>query len=324
MAEKPKSINALMSYLRNEKHISISGSRQKRDLRNIGYFHGYKGYRFFCRVSIPFPYTNFDELKAIYDFDMQVKSIVYSPIMFLETSLKNYALEVIIKLADNENFNYVFQNILNGYNSYRSGSKRYKHSMKDRLRLRNSIYADISYAYGNNRIVPHYYENNEPVPIWAIFELISLGEFGKLVSCMNSNARRELANSLGLLTSFDTDYRFVEKIIYLLVDIRNSVAHNNVVFDARFKSHSVQQNLIKYLIVETGVSGITFNTIDDYVVLIAFLMKKCGCKKKDVKQFLKQFSNSCLELNEKIPYTMYSMIIPSDLKSKLSTLVSHL
>lgn len=42
----PKSINSLMAYMRDKKNISISGSTQKKKLRNMGYFHGYKGYRY--------------------------------------------------------------------------------------------------------------------------------------------------------------------------------------------------------------------------------------------------------------------------------------
>lgn len=41
-----KSIDGLMRHLRNS-GIAISGSGQKRNLMNTGYFHGYKGYRFF-------------------------------------------------------------------------------------------------------------------------------------------------------------------------------------------------------------------------------------------------------------------------------------
>ncbi len=41
-----KSPDALMRHLRDN-GISISGSSQKQQLINTGYFHGYKGYRFF-------------------------------------------------------------------------------------------------------------------------------------------------------------------------------------------------------------------------------------------------------------------------------------
>ena len=40
-----KSTDALMRHLRNN-GISISGTSQKQQLINTGYFHGYKGYRF--------------------------------------------------------------------------------------------------------------------------------------------------------------------------------------------------------------------------------------------------------------------------------------
>lgn len=39
----PKTLNSLMKHLR-ESGIAIGGSSQKRKLKNIGYYHGYKGY----------------------------------------------------------------------------------------------------------------------------------------------------------------------------------------------------------------------------------------------------------------------------------------
>ena len=41
-----KKTDALMRHLRDS-GISIQGPKQKRQLINTGYFHGYKGYRFF-------------------------------------------------------------------------------------------------------------------------------------------------------------------------------------------------------------------------------------------------------------------------------------
>lgn len=41
----PLSTNALMGHLR-DRGVSIKGSLSKKKLQNIGYYHGYKGYRF--------------------------------------------------------------------------------------------------------------------------------------------------------------------------------------------------------------------------------------------------------------------------------------
>ena len=49
-----KSTDALMRHLRNN-GIAISGSSQKRQLINTGYFHGYKGYRFFISSRYRLP-----------------------------------------------------------------------------------------------------------------------------------------------------------------------------------------------------------------------------------------------------------------------------
>ena len=43
---KVRTTNALMKYLREKHNISIEGTKDKRNLRNIGYYHGYKGYRY--------------------------------------------------------------------------------------------------------------------------------------------------------------------------------------------------------------------------------------------------------------------------------------
>ncbi len=43
----PKTTDGLMRHIRDNKGIQINGSTEKIELRNIGYFHGFKGYNFF-------------------------------------------------------------------------------------------------------------------------------------------------------------------------------------------------------------------------------------------------------------------------------------
>lgn len=56
----------------------------------------------------------------------------------------------------------------------------------------------------------------------------------------------------------------LEKIVYTLKDLRNSVAHNNTVFDTRFKTGAVNNRISKYIMAELSISNVTFNTIVDY------------------------------------------------------------
>ena len=126
MKKKPKSINALMAYMRDEKGLSISGSSDKKKLRYMGYFHGYKGYRFHNNPANTYAFNSFDEVQAIYDFDMAIKTMFYPEIMFLETAFKNYVLEVILEDAESKRFANIYAKLLTDYKAYPIGSNDYK------------------------------------------------------------------------------------------------------------------------------------------------------------------------------------------------------
>ena len=46
MEKRGKSFDSLMRHIRNSHNIEIKGSEDKKRLVNIGYYHGYKGYKF--------------------------------------------------------------------------------------------------------------------------------------------------------------------------------------------------------------------------------------------------------------------------------------
>ena len=90
-----KSTDALMRHLRNN-GIAISGSSQKQQLINTGYFHGYKGYRFFVSSNRRIPFTSYNEINATIQYDTKLKSLLYGKMMLIETALKNIALNTIM------------------------------------------------------------------------------------------------------------------------------------------------------------------------------------------------------------------------------------
>lgn len=122
---KPKSTDALMMYLRDEKNIQIKGSSQKRKLMNMGYYHGYKGFRYIGKPSNQVKYTDFDELYAVYDFDSKLKALFYPNVMFIETALKNYVLEVIVSETNSSNFTDVYNKVLDNHKMYSTVGKTF-------------------------------------------------------------------------------------------------------------------------------------------------------------------------------------------------------
>ncbi len=112
----PKTLNSLMKHLRSS-GIAIGGSAQKRTLKNMGYYHGYKGYRFAGKASNRLPLTDFGQLAALYDFDSKLKALFYPRVMAIETALKNYTIEAVVLDAGSSSFEDVWARVRSGLKS---------------------------------------------------------------------------------------------------------------------------------------------------------------------------------------------------------------
>lgn len=318
-----KSINGLMKYLREKHNMSIEGSYDKKRLKNIGYYHGYKGYRYIKKPTNRVEFSEFDELVAVIEFDNKVKSLLYPQVMFIETAIKSYALEIIIKEGKSENFSDVYSNLMTDYKSY-NGIK-YKDAYKKRLDTFNRIQNTIAIKYAaDNNIVSHYLKKDESIPIWAILEIITLGEFGNLISTLELNVRRDISRDLGLNVAFDSAGILVQSIIFPLKDLRNAIAHNNMVFDTRFKERNVNKLLIKAIEDDTKVKGLLFNCITDYIILVLYILKKLDKNNKEIVKNINDFIKYVENLEKNIPRSIYDQIILTNDKRKLNDFIKFL
>ncbi|WP_338627735.1 Abi family protein (plasmid) [Clostridium baratii] len=332
--EDAKSINTLMKHMRIKHNIAIGngvhkGGTHKKDLENIGYYHGYKGYRFIKTKNNVINFNNFNEIVNINKFDMDLKTLIYPKIMFLETSIKNHVLESMFQYTKKPDFESIYNNILISYREIRRNEFRnnqsyqteYQKRLSKRLKLRTEIYSNLHRNFTNNTcVIQHFYNDNRDVPIWAIFEVITMGTLGNFISNMKKEVRSNLSNSINLNTSEDTDSLFSSKIIYILKDLRNSVAHNNVIFDVRFKSCKISKNFKNAISMDTGIANITFDSIVDYIILIVYLLKGLGETKTELKRFVNRFVNIIEEFRKNINISYYNRIIPTDTRNKLSNL----
>ena len=330
----PKTTSALMRYLRNQKGISISGSSQKRKLMNIGYYHGYKGYRYIRKPNNKIPFTDFNELLAIYEFDAKLKFLLYPFVIQIETALKNYVLETIVCTVKSSNFVEIYGTLLDNYKLYSTSGKtfanpklrtqaeeKYKRELKRRLDLRNRIYKVQTDAFANNnKIAVHYLTKDTNLPIWAIFELLSLGEFGHFVSCLNFSCRQTISNTIGIKQSDDSNAMMPQRLIYATKDLRNAIAHNDVVFDTRFRTGNIDKQVCSTLTNATGVTDLNFETITDYFVLIVYQLTLIGVPKTNIRQLINSFIDCTEKLRQSVPINVYNQIIRTDNSSKIKAL----
>lgn len=320
-----KSINGLMKYLRKKHNIQIDGSHHKKQLKSVGYYHGYKGYRYIKKPKNKIKFNNFDEIMSIINFDNKVKALLYPQVMFIETALKSYALEIIIQDGKTENFSEIYSNLMTDYKTYSNQSDNYKNAYKKRMDTYNRIQNVIANSYASdNNIVSHYLKNDESIPIWAIFEIITLGEFGNLISTFNLHTRKNISNDIGLNIAFDSSGKLVENIIFIIKDLRNAIAHNNVVFDTRFRKRNINKTLLKALSYDIGIQGINFASITDYIILVIYILKKLNKANKELNKNINEFIRSAETLKENIPQAVYDQIILTNDLQKLQILKNFL
>ena len=124
--------------------------------------------------------------------------------------------------------------------------------------------------------------------------------------------------------AYDTNALFPEKIMYLIKALRNSITHNDVVFDVRFKDTKVASSLCKFLGNEINCQNIDFNTITDYIILISFLLKSYGLPKTEINRFINDFEKIAEEFRNKISINIYNQVIYTDNKLKLNALRNYI
>ena len=159
--------------------------------------------------------------------------------MYIETAVKNIALESILVNSNSESIQSMYDKVVSSYkNAPSTASPEEKKKMQEnKLALQNSIQSSLVYAYRkNNPRITHFYNNvgYADVPIWALFEILDMGNLGFLLSCLTKDVREDISKRIGFNLSCDTNRVLIYKYIYTLKELRNAIAHNSVIFDTRF------------------------------------------------------------------------------------------
>lgn len=325
---KYKTTDGLMRHLRNN-GIQINGSKQKQQLINTGYYHGYKGYRFFKRSNKKLPFVAYEEIYATIQYDSKIKELIYAKIMFIETAVKNIALECILKTARSGNLQDFYNKAINNYTNAPSNVsvEERKKYQQNKLILQENIHRNIAKNYKRgNPIVTHFYDSIKynSIPLWALFEILMLGDFGTLLSCLTFNTRDAITKEIGFNLSCDTNRELIYKYIFTLKDLRNAVAHNDIVFDARFNKSSPSKAMKSCIIKDVGVPYINFQTIGDYIILISYYLKLLKVPKTEIKAFIREFNKITTEYTNRVNPQVANIVIHPDLKKRMQILENFL
>lgn len=313
------SINQLMKYLR-KKHLIEVKSWQKRDLQNIGYYHGFKGYRFIRKDNNKIKFSSLDEIIALNKFDLKLKTILYPKVMFIENALKSYFIEALLNDSKSENFEIIYNKSLTAYRNHNSSSDKYKEEYVKRMNLKGKINAALLRDYKKRSVVAHFFNKDKNIPIWAIFETLSLGEFGTMYDCSSNAVKLYVSKIMRLPTNLDSDGMLTKFFVFTIKDLRNAIAHNNIVFDTRFKTGRIHKRLVNLLEKEVEVNNIDFDYIDSYIIMIIYFLIRMGETKKSCNELLNDYLILTEKLKTQIPIDVYHKILGTQHKSNITIL----
>ena len=128
---------------------------------------------------------------------------------------------------------------------------------------------------------------------------------------------RYLREEKGISISGSSQKRKLMNIGYYL---RNAIAHNDVVFDTRFRTNKIDRQVCNAISNATNVPNLNFETITDYLVLIVYLLSLLRISKNDSKRLISSYIECTERLRKAIPANVYSQIIRTDNSSKVVAL----
>lgn len=319
----PQTINGLMRHLRNDCNIQINGSYQKQQLVSYGYYHGYKGYRFIKNKYNRIPYTNFGEVVAVIEYDNNLKAALYSDLMFIETAIKNIICNESVNGLRLGTFEHIYKERM------RDNTTNTKLQSK-RLKLRNSVYSKLSVRYHDeegkdNQMVRHFYNRGEDAPLWVVFEILYLSDLASFFECLNESVREHIMMQLNMFdVSIDTNRSLLSNILYTIKSLRNSVAHNNIIFDTRFKDRKISPVLKKWVEKETSIQNITLYSLIDYIIIVCCLLKRVDFSSTRAKRLVTAYKKQNDLLQKNVAASIHTKIIPQNVTQKTADLETYL
>lgn len=278
----------------------------------MGYYHGYKGHRFAGDSKNRLPIDSFNQVAALNAFDADLKSLFYPRLMQLETALKNYTVEAILANSSSERLDDIWPQCVTGHRGLTG--KGYRDAWERRQRLRREL-DDLVYSNRSKDVNPALLEQRPRRPHTGALRGHDPGALRQplrvpVPGCQEGGGGRPVDALEHRLPHALMAMAFAHK------DLRNAVAHNGVVFDVRFRSGGVSKEVSALLEGQIGVPSVSFSSITDYVLLVAYLMKGIRCPATERRRFVSAYVDVVERFRREVPYAIFSQIIPTDFRPK--------
>lgn len=161
--------------------------------------------------------TTFDELYAVFQFDRQVRNIMFKHILVVENNLKS-----LISYVMSKKYGFHEKDYLNVDNFTSDPMKiRQVHDVIDKMKRQIRVNGKQHSATN------HYLSNYGYIPLWISVKVLSFGIVSELYSILKSEEQEEIA------TIYHIDSVSLGIYLSILSNYRNLCAHEDILYDHR-------------------------------------------------------------------------------------------
>lgn len=161
--------------------------------------------------------TNFRELYALFNFDRQLRNIIFKNLLIIENNMKS-----IFSYQLSKNYGFKEKDYLKPSNFNTSPEK--SRQVNDLLR---KIKRQIRVNGGQHAATNHYMFNYGYIPLWVVVKVLSFGIVCELYSIMKPKDQEEIAEI------FDMRVADLLNFLPILANYRNLCAHEDILYDNR-------------------------------------------------------------------------------------------
>lgn len=241
-------------------------------LKNIGYYKLIKGYNalFVHRYNTDnneskHQYNKnvrFEDIKALYDFDFELRNIIYKRVSSIEIMIKSLVSYEFSKNHGIDHNEYLKAECFNSNQRNSDGIVKLIEKCREVI-SESSKEGSGSYR----RYIAYPFEQYKQVPVWSLFMALTFGSVSKFYQFMKDDEKTAIA------TLFNVNSSELENILKIIVKFRNIVFHHERLFDATLYKERLSQKLrvVKSLSIPKTPAGENKYGLNDFLSLLISL-----------------------------------------------------
>ena len=205
--------------------------------------------------------------------------------MLVETALKNRTIDSIVA-ESSSGIEDILEHQLACYMDYPEDHEKYGNKLDQYNETRQNVLDTIDYYSDKNEVIKHYLKSDYQIPLWAYFEVITLGQFSRFLGSLTKSSREKLNQDFTIIPNRSNS---LELVVNALIELRNATMHNSAIFDANFSS-GVSKALKKQIKQDLGLSTFTCVFIEDYFILLIWTLNILKFDTVVLNNYINQFN----------------------------------